>query len=112
MGKTVPLKPASRRTLLEIDTAKEDELLGRKLQGFEFDTVHKMYLSFARRLRSRKLWATLPQYGTGISDLQAVDALEPIRAIPMKPIGSKRQRDDDKKPFLTPAKRPRIGSDE
>merc|ERR1712125_246429 len=36
--RTIPLKAKSRCTLLEIDETKEDELLGRKLQGYEFET--------------------------------------------------------------------------
>jgi hypothetical protein len=69
-----------------------------------------MYLCFARRLRSEKVWSTLPKYiGTGLSDLQAVDSLEPVRAITVKSALSKRKIWNESD-FVTPVKRPRVGS--
>lgn len=106
----VPLKTSKpKHTLLAIDEVKEEELLSRKIQPSEFDLAHKVYLSFARRLRSRKLWATLPRYGTGIGDLALVDHLEVIRATPVRATPSKR-RTWDAAADTTPAKRPRTSS--
>merc|ERR1711972_733129 len=92
----VLLKAKSHGTLLEIDYAKEDELLGKRLQGHEFEMAREMYLSFVQRLRGRKLWATLPTYvGTGISDLRVVDELEQIRAVPEHAASAKRKNHHD-----------------
>lgn len=109
--RTVPLKAKSSCKLLEIDVAKEDELLGRKLLAPEFDLVHKVYLCFADRLSSKKLWATLPQYGSGIGDLGLVDHLEPIRAIPLQPTPSKRVNCHDTTPPPKRLKTEDFGSD-
>lgn len=74
------LRGDPRHTLLKVDRAKEDELLQKKVSGAEFETVRALYLRFVRRLRSESVWASLPDYSSGISDLTAVEALEPIRA--------------------------------
>jgi len=76
----VALRGSPQRRLLEIDTSKEDELLRKKVSEEEFERVHALYLSFARRLRASRVWRSLPDYSSGISDLAAVDALAPIRA--------------------------------
>merc|ERR1711972_298056 len=99
----VLLKAKSHCTLLEIDYAKEDELLSKRLQGHEFEMAREMYLSFVQRLRRRKVWAALPTYvGTGISDLQVVDELEQIRAVPEHVASAKRKSCADGSILCTP----------
>lgn len=105
----VVLKDKLDRKLLEIDVVKEKELLERKLENDEISLVHKVYLSFVRRLRSPKLWSSLPRYGTGIGDLHLADALEPIRAMSSRMATAKRQVTIDTTPVKT-AKRLRIDS--
>jgi len=107
--RVVPLKPKVNCKLLEIDVLKENELLERKLKRSEVASVHKAYQSFACRLRAPKVWASLPQYGTGISDLHAADALESIRAVPQRLVTIKRRELDDVTPVQA-AKRSRIDS--
>jgi len=77
-----PDSPGSKHYILIfiLEGAKEDELLQKKVSGAEFETVRALYLRFVRRLRSESVWASLPDYSSGISDLTAVEALEPIRA--------------------------------
>lgn len=108
--RVVPLKAKNSSKLLEIDAAKEDELLWSSISKVEFDLIRSLYLSFVRQLRSSKVWATLPDYNSGISDLTAVDALEPIRATAKRTRLPK--RDSNRLPDSSrPAKRIRSGSD-
>jgi len=108
-GVTLRGSPPGR--LLEIDTAKEDELLRRKVSEEELQRVHGLYLRFARRLRAPRVWRSLPDYGSGISDLTAVDALEPIRATaepaPAPPEAPKLKRRSGGRAAGGPAKRAR-----
>merc|ERR1719387_2762373 len=64
--------------LLEVDRAKEAQLLWKRLQRDEYQLVRSLYKQFLRRLRDPVVIKGLPKYGTEACDMQMAEALSSI----------------------------------